>query len=165
MITIVAGTPKDFEIIRAIAYQTWPATYGKILSKAQLDYMLAKFYSEESLNINLAQQNHHFLLVKENEITVGFASYEHHYHQKSVTRIHKIYILPQTQGKGFGKILMDHIEQLALQNNNNYLSLNVNRFNKALRFYQKIGFEIIAEEDIALDFGYLMEDYVLQKPL
>ena len=73
--------------------------------------------------------------------------------------------MPQTQGKGFGKILMDHIEQLALQNNNNYLSLNVNRFNKALHFYQKIGFEIIAEEDIALDFDYLMEDFVLQKPL
>jgi ribosomal protein S18 acetylase RimI-like enzyme len=35
------------------------------------------------------------------------------------------------------------------------LSLNVNRFNKAISFYEKLGFEIVGKEDIELDHGYL----------
>lgn len=165
MITISEATSKDFKVIQEIAYQTWPDTYGEILSKAQLDYMLAQFYSVETLNENVAQKGHHFLLAKEENVALGFASYEHNYNQKKTTRIHKIYILPQTQGKGIGKLLIYAIENLAKENHSTVLSLNVNRFNKALTFYQKIGFEIIAEEDIELDHGYLMEDYIMEKQL
>ena len=31
-------------IIQDLAYKIWPSTYGEILSKIQLDYMLDKFY-------------------------------------------------------------------------------------------------------------------------
>lgn len=165
MIIISEATSKDFKVIQEIAYQTWPHTYGEILSKAQLDYMLEKFYSEETLNENVTQRGHHFLLAKEENVALGFASYEHNYNQKPVTRIHKIYILPETQGKGMGKLLLDKIEELAEENNSETLSLNVNKFNKALTFYQKLGFKIVLEEDIELDHGYLMEDYVMEKQL
>ncbi|HLF51813.1 GNAT family N-acetyltransferase [Flavobacterium sp.] len=165
MITISEATSKDFKVIQEIAYQTWPDTYGEILSKEQLDYMLAQFYSEETLNENVTEKGHHFLLAKEENVALGFASYEHNYNQKPVTRIHKIYILPQTQGKGIGKLLLDTIEALAKEKHSETLSLNVNKFNKALTFYQKLGFKIVLEEDIELDHGYLMEDYVMEKQL
>jgi GNAT superfamily N-acetyltransferase len=165
MITITEATSNDFKTIQEIAHQTWPVTYGEILSKVQLDYMLAAFYSEEALNENVSEKGHRFLLANEENVALGFASYEHNYNQNPVTRIHKIYILPQTQGKGIGKLLIDAIENLAKENHSTALSLNVNRFNKALTFYQKIGFEIIAQEDIELDHGYLMEDFVMEKQL
>jgi GNAT superfamily N-acetyltransferase len=165
MITITLATANDFKTIQEIAYKTWPDTYGEILSKAQLDYMLDAFYSEETLNDNVIEKGHHFLLAKENEAVLGFAAYEYNYQDNNRTRIHKIYILPQTQGKGIGKAIIEYIEKLAIENHSAALSLNVNRFNKALSFYQKIGFEIIAEENIELDHGYLMEDFVMEKPL
>lgn len=164
MIRLFEATTQDLKTIQEIAYQTWPATYGKILSKEQLNYMLSQFYSEESLKNNV-QNGHHFLLAKEDNIALGFVSYEHNYKQEPVTRIHKIYILPQTQGKGIGKLLIDAVEDLAKENHSVALSLNVNRFNKALTFYQKIGFEIISEEDIEIGRGYLMEDYKMEKKL
>ena len=37
--------------------------------------------------------------------------------------------------------------------------------NSAFDFYTKIGFECIGEEDIELDFGYLMEDFKMLKKL
>ncbi len=165
MITIHDATPADFETIKNLAYSIWPDTYGAILSKTQLDYMLAKFYSAEMLNENYNSKNHRFLLAKEGNQNLGFASYEHNYNLKQVTRIHKIYVLPQTQGKGIGKILMDKIEDLAKSNDSQRLSLNVNRSNNALIFYQKVGFAIVGEEDIELEHGYLMEDYIMEKPL
>lgn len=163
MITITEAAASDIPTIQQIAYQTWPDTYGKILSRVQLNYMLDSFYSEETLRDNMVNKNHHFLLAKESDIALGFASYEHYYNQRKVTRIHKIYILPQTQGKGIGKLLLDKIEALAKENDSATLSLNVNRMNKALTFYQKIGFKIVADEDIEIGHGYLMEDFVMEK--
>jgi ribosomal protein S18 acetylase RimI-like enzyme len=165
MITIITATTNDYKTIRDIAHQTWPIAYGEILPKAQLDYMLGVFYNDEALKDSVLNKGHHFVLAKEGEETLGFASYEHNYIQKQQTKIHKIYILPQTQGKGIGKTLIDFIENVAKENHSTALSLNVNRSNKALHFYQKLGFEIIGEVDIELDYGYLMEDYVMEKKI
>jgi ribosomal protein S18 acetylase RimI-like enzyme len=163
MITIITATTNDYQTIRDIAHQTWPIAYGEILPKAQLDYMLGVFYNDEALKDSVLNKGHHFVLAKEGEETLGFASYEHNYNQKQQTKIHKIYILPATQGKGIGKILIDFVENVAKENHSTTLTLNVNRSNKALHFYQKLGFEIIGEVDIELDHGYLMEDYVMEK--
>jgi GNAT superfamily N-acetyltransferase len=165
MISISEAKPSDFPVIREIAQITWPIAYGAIISKAQLDYMLEKFYSDAALNDNFSTKNHRFLLVKENSICLGFASYEHHYLGENKTRLHKIYMLPDSQRKGAGKLLLAEVEKLALENNDYIISLNVNRFNSALHFYQKLGFEKVGEEDIELDFGYFMEDYILEKRL
>jgi len=45
------------------------------------------------------------------------------------------------------------------------LRLNVNRYNKARFFYEKIGFTIIGEEDVDLGNGVYQEDYVMQRPV
>lgn len=165
MLVISQATTKDFKIIQEIAYKSWPATYGSILSKEQIDYMLNLFYSEETLLENLNKKGHCFILVFEGNNGLGFASYEHNYSNKNVTRLHKIYLLPEAQGKGAGKLLIDSVEELAKENDSTAISLNVNKFNKALSFYQKIGFKVVAEEVIELDFGYLMEDYKMEKQL
>ena len=162
MITISEATIKDIKVIREIAFKTWPVTYGEILSKAQIDYMLDLFYSEETLTDKLANIGHDFLVLKENEICHGFASCEHHYLNSNCTRLHKLYFLPEYQGKGMGKLMLDKIVALAKENRSDTLSLNVNRFNKAFAFYQNLGFQIVAEEDISIGHGYLMEDYKME---
>jgi GNAT superfamily N-acetyltransferase len=164
MIHIVKATTANLKTITEIAHKTWPLTYGEILSSSQLEYMLNAFYSEEALLANI-ENGHEFILAKEKDICLGFASFEPHYKNGNATKIHKIYILPETQGKGIGKLLIDSIAQFAKENNSNSLLLNVNRFNKALSFYQKLGFKIIQEIDIELEFGYLMEDYVMERDL
>ena len=108
---------------------------------------------------------HTFLLAKEEEETLGFCSYELNCEDSNKVKIHKIYILPDTQGKGLGKLLIQKIQDLAQKNNSDALSLNVNRFNVAKSFYEKIGFKIVAEEDIEIGEGWLMEDYVMEKSL
>jgi GNAT superfamily N-acetyltransferase len=165
MISISEAKPTDFPVIREIAQISWPVAYGSFISKAQLDYMLDKFYSDAALNDNLNTKNHRFLLAKENENCLGFASYESNYLEEKIVRLHKIYLLPETQGKGVGKLLISEIEKIAHQLNHHAISLNVNRYNKAFNFYTKIGFECIGEEDIELDFGFLMEDFKMLKKL
>ena len=164
MKTISEATVEDFETIRSIAHTTWPVAYGEILSKAQLDYMLDKMYSDTALLDNLSK-GHHFILANEDSVCLGFAAFEHHYLNEKCTRLHKIYLLPETQGKGLGKIVLERIVALAKENHSDRISLNVNRFNKAFAFYKKMGFEVVAEEDLAIGNGYLMEDYRMEKKI
>ncbi|WP_309641021.1 GNAT family N-acetyltransferase [Flavobacterium sp.] len=165
MLTITEATAQDFPTIQKIAYETWPITYGNILSKTQLDYMLEKFYSDETLLNNLTQKGHRFLLISDHNGVLGFASYEHHYQQNHMTRLHKLYVLSTAQGKGAGKLLLEEVERLAQENQANTVSLNVNKFNNAYTFYLKSGYEKLAEIDIPIGDGFLMEDYVMQKKL
>lgn len=164
MIHIVKATTEDLPTIAEIARKTWPVAYGEILSQAQLEYMLNAFYSKESLQANI-DNGHEFILAIENDIVLGFASFEHQYQHKAKTKIHKIYMLPESQGKGLGKLLIAIIEKTAIDNGSNNLLLNVNRFNKALGFYQKMGFNIIEEINIEIGLGYLMEDYIMEKKI
>lgn len=165
MITILEATAKDIKIIQEITYKTWPITYGKILSKEQLDYMLDLFYSDEALINQFEKKEQLFYLISEDEVTLGFIGIEHNYKDEAVTKIHKIYLLPETQGKGIGKKVIEQIEKMALENHSTVLSLNVNRFNSALSFYKKIGFEVIDEANIDIGNGYFMEDFVMEKKL
>lgn len=165
MIKIVQATIDDLEIVKDIAYKTWPVCYGEILSSEQLEYMLHSFYSLESLKQNFIEKNHHFLLVSENETPLGFASYEHHYKGENKTRLHKIYMLPETQGKGIGLKLLHQVEILAKKNHSVIVSLNVNKHNKAQVFYKKNGFKVVAEEVIEIGNDYIMDDFRMEKEL
>lgn len=165
MITISEATISDIKQIQNIVHITWPITYGEILSKEQLDYMLALFYSDEALTDQYNKKEQLFYMIYEGDTNLGFIGIEHNYNGQTATKIHKIYLLPETQGKGIGKKVIDEIAKLALDNNSKTLVSNVNRFNTALGFYKKIGFEVKEEVDIEIGNGYLMEDYVMEKTL
>ncbi|KRD10217.1 acetyltransferase [Flavobacterium sp. Root901] len=165
MITISEAGLSDIKTIQKITNITWPITYGEILSQTQLDYMLGLFYSDEALSNQIENKEQLFYLISDSESTIGFIGIEHNYKNGAVTKIHKIYLLPETQGKGYGKTVFGFIEKLALDNNSKELLLNVNRFNPALNFYKKLGFEIKETVDIEIGNGYLMEDYVMGKKI
>jgi len=165
MITINEATIADVKIIQEIVHTTWPISYGEILSKTQLDYMIDLFYSNKSLLEQIQKKEQLFYIAYQESSVVGFMAIEHNYKNEAITRIHKIYILPETQGKGIGKLMIDFIENKAKEKNSKALSLNVNRFNKAMHFYQKSGFAIMGEENTEIGFGFLMEDYTMQKKI
>lgn len=164
MIEVVKAGEEDYAVIRSLAEIIWPHTYSTILSAEQLEFMFDMMYSNKSYIEQLHVKNHHFLLAKENGAYVGFASYQLDYKPGTV-KIHKLYVLPQTQGSGVGKAMVKTIEKIAAANNNRALTLNVNRFNPAVKFYLKTGFTNIGQEDINIGNGYLMEDYIMKKDL
>ncbi|MBF7091448.1 GNAT family N-acetyltransferase [Flavobacterium sp. ALJ2] len=162
MITLKTASIADIPTIREIAFKTWPNTYGEILSQEQLDYMLGKFY-EPALIEESIRKGHIFTMAYEDGLCLGYAGFQHDYQDKNATRLNKLYLLPEAQGKGIGKILIDAVVAAAKEKGADIVTLNVNRFNKAASFYKKMGFEIVAEADIELDHGYLMEDFIMEK--
>ena len=144
MITISEAGLNDIKTIQKITNITWPITYGEILSKEQLDYMLDLFYSDEALTKQIQNKEQLFYLISDSEATIGFIGIEHNYKNEPATKIHKIYLLPETQGKGIGKKVIDEIGKLALDNKSTALILNVNRFNTALLKLENLSSHLIS---------------------
>ena len=155
---------EDFEIINDLAIKTWHDAYDKILSAEQVTYMLDMMYSLAAITEQISIKGHHFLLLSEDDKYLGFASYELNY-LSGITKLHKLYVLPETQGRGAGRLLISKIEEAAANNNNDKVSLNVNRYNSAVHFYLKNGYAKTREEDINIGNGYLMEDFIMEKSL
>jgi GNAT superfamily N-acetyltransferase len=161
MFQIKPAQKNDLQTIQSLAHAIWPSAYLEILGQAQLDYMLEKIYSLSSLTHQFSVLHHRFILATENEIPAGFASYSPH-EDATVYHLNKIYVLPGQQGKNIGKQMLEYVIYTIKKSGALSLQLNVNRFNKALHFYEKQGFKIIRKEDIDIGSGYFMNDYVLE---
>ncbi len=164
MLSIRFAGIDDINSIGFLAEQIWPNAYKDILSKQQLNYMLNLFYSPSSLKNQMLKEKHIFILIEDEETPIGFASYSVT-KEMHVFKLHKIYVLPNQQGKGLGKTIVDFIVNEIKQKNARVLQLNVNRNNKAKSFYERLGFNVIKEEDIDIGEGYFMNDYVMEKPV
>lgn len=151
----------DIPIIQEIAYTTWPSTYGHILNKEQLNYMLDMMYSSSSLE-NQMNQNITFFLAELNGEIVGFASTGRE-PMEGMFKLHKLYILPNIQTKGIGSALLEAVILFAKKNSGEQLVLQVNRNNSAVDFYKKKDFIILYEADFDIGNGYQMNDYVMGK--
>ena len=160
MFDLKLASAEELPVVRSIALRTWPTAYGNILSSEQLQYMLELMYSTEALSRQL-EQGHDFVLIGSEGEWQGFASYEHGTKGGSTSRLHKLYVLPDSQGQGLGKALLRWVIAKAIEHGSQTLELNVNRFNKALHFYKAEGFRIVHDEVIDIGSGFVMDDHVL----
>lgn len=155
---------EEIPIIQHIARAVYGPTYLSILGQEQVEYMLEKIYSSSAL-LEQMQQEHTFLLAQSQKKEVGFVSYNCSDPVQKIFKLQKLYVLPEQQGTGLGawmvKEVIVHIRQLGGE----ILQLNVNRFNRAKGFYEKLGFTIKETMDIPLGEGYFMNDYVMELDL
>ncbi|MFD0766655.1 GNAT family N-acetyltransferase [Mucilaginibacter lutimaris] len=164
MYLIREATVADVDDILQIAEQTWWPTYEPLLGKEQVAYMLGELYTAEKIGRQISEKQQIFLLLMEDGQPVAFAAYSPRQEDAEIYKLHKLYCLPATQGKGYGKILINAVADKALEAGKRMLELNVNRYNNAKSFYERMGFQVIYEEDIPIG-QYWMNDYVMRKKL
>jgi ribosomal protein S18 acetylase RimI-like enzyme len=158
---LVKANISDLSIIINLTKKIWPAAYGKIIAIAQLDYMIDKFYTETALG-ELMQKGHVFYLAQDDDDKyIGFVSYEIN-SEPNKTKIHKIYVLPETQCTGLGRQFFELVKIKAIEQDQKSVFLNVNKFNHAIHFYTKLGFTKVKDEVIDIGNGYVMDDYVME---
>ncbi len=151
----------DIATIGYLAHEVWPVTYKDILAPEQLSYMLQLFYSPQALEQQILKLKHRFIIAEIDLEEVGFASFSKV--SPAIWKLHKLYVLPGLQGKGIGRALVDMVEEEVRTHNGAHLILNVNKNNKALHFYESLGFAIEKDELIDIGNGFVMDDFVLGK--
>ena len=163
MLTIKHATEVDIPLIRSLCLQIWPQTYQALLTQEQIDFMLELMYSEAAIKKQLAEEKCQYLLIYEDGLPSGYASFSNL--ETSIWKLHRLYILPQEQGKGIGKNAINYIIDIIKKENGKILKLQVHRKNKAKLFYENLGFSIIETADFDIGNGYFMTDYVMEKEL
>jgi ribosomal protein S18 acetylase RimI-like enzyme len=151
---------QEASIIQDLAHRTWPTTFNKILSPEQISYMLNWMYDVDILQQQISE-GHQFWLI-EKEFPLGFMGIELHHPSAYSLKIHKLYVLPEEQGQGWGRMLVNKAIEIAQTNSIPSIELNVNRFNASVGFYKHIGFEVVKEENIDIGAGFWMEDFVME---
>ncbi|RAV29274.1 GNAT family N-acetyltransferase [Sinomicrobium soli] len=162
ILTIQEISTSEIPLIQDMAKRTWPSTFKDILTPEQIDYMLEMMYSEKALRKQIDVLGHRFFVTGKDGKMLGFISCETGCGNNNTTKIHKLYVVPEAQGRGAGRFLIDRARAVAREAGDRILSLNVNKFNPAVRFYEKIGFSTVAEEVIPIGKGYVMDDFVME---
>lgn len=164
MIKLIAVKSEDNEsitLLESLSHTIWNEHYPGIISQEQIDYMLQKYHSFESISQQINDGYKYFLVQSENEI-IGYCCYK--LEEDETIFLNKLYIKKSEQRKGIGNsILNTMLDEIK---NYKYIRLQVNRKNtKAINFYLKNRFEIEKIEDFDIGDGYMMEDYVMIKKI
>ncbi len=161
MLSIRKATTNDCLLINNLAKQVFPATYRELLSAEQLEYMLNWMYSPENLYKQMTEQGHEYFISYQDDEPCGYVSIEQQ--EEDLFHLQKIYVLPDFQGSGIGRYLFDHAVSYIkdIHPIPCLMELNVNRENKALQFYEKLGMKKLRLGDFHIGNGYYMNDYIM----
>ena len=158
MIEIRECVEGDLTTIRELAERSWWNGYKDVLSPEQITFMLENIYSINALE-EAMMSGQIFYILSQNTIPVGFMSVKT---SIDMLRIEKLYLVPQVQGQGLGKVLIDHAASICRCCGLHTMELNVNRKNKAYFFYLKQGFSVLKEVDTPY-YEFVLDDYVMRK--
>lgn len=159
-----AATPADLETIRELADRIWHACYPGLITPEQIRYMLGWMYAPHKLAGELAR-GVTYELVEHAGKPVGYLAHEL---QAGGATLHlnKLYLLPEWHGLGLGQRMLRRVLTAARGAGAVEVELRVNRGNtRAVRAYERAGFRITATVCQDIGAGYVMDDYVMRRPV
>ena len=145
-----------------LAEEIWREHYTPIIGAAQVDYMLERYQSLDSIRRQISiDRFHYYLMVSGENPTLGYFSVQL---QDDELFLSKIYVRASERGNGYGREALAFIEKMAGAGQLKKIVLTVNKNNHvAIGAYQRMGFEI--EKPVVQDIGngFVMDDFQLTK--
>jgi GNAT superfamily N-acetyltransferase len=164
-LAIVPLSGDEAEAVSALAREIWRHHYPPIIGTAQTEYMLAQRYDPEAIRAELASGNVWWDVLKDDGAMVAFAS-SFAIEDERAIKIDKLYVHPARQREGLGGALIEHTRQRAARLGLARLILAVNKRNvAAIAAYRKHGFEIAQAVMKDIGGGFVMDDYIMEKPV
>lgn len=131
MTTINPAKKEDIKNIVDLHRKCVSETNVKDYDSNNIDRWLSQI---DENNVSDQFENTTWVVIKEDNIIVGFAQYD-----LSDTVLYQIQIDPKYQGKGYGKKLYQHIENIFIKYSKDKISLNATL--NAVSFYARLGFK------------------------
>lgn len=150
----------DIGTIQEIATRVWMDHYPGIITRRQIDYMLNTDYSTEALR-DAFSNGIAFDLLSVDDVVRGFAAYGAT-ESEACVKLHKLYLDTSFHGQGLGSMLLQHVMNTCREQGYRRLELQVNKHNgKAIRAYQRAGFQRRASILKPIGNGFFMDDFVM----
>lgn len=149
MNTILRATDKDAEVLVNIGITSFLESHGHSAAKEDIDdYVMSKF-DVNTFSKELKDTNNHFYIISHDGIAVGYSKVifdcpHQNVDLKYVTKMERLYLLKEFHHLKLGLELFNFNLQLSKKKNQSGIYLFVwTENNRALTFYNKLGFKII----------------------
>ncbi len=144
-----------------MANRIWSEHYSPIIGMEQVEYMLNKFQSPESINRQMIIENYRCYFLNFRGIDAGYVMFKI---ENNAMFLSKIYIDKQYRGQKVGKNAVDFLADYCVEYDIDKIWLTVNKNNhSSIAAYEKMGFEKTDEQIMDIGMGYIMDDYIMEK--
>lgn len=155
----------DFGLLAELASGIWRTHYTPIIGADQVEYMLRGRYTPERLEAYLGADDRWLRILRVKGEPAGYCSYALG-PAATEMKLQELYLQDSSRGKGLGGFLLRHVEAEARRHGRHTLWLTVNRHNEgSIEFYRRAGFTVREEKRFDIGGGFVMDDYVMEKPL
>ena len=161
LIKDISGEDEIADTVSELASEIWNECYDGVLSQEQIDYMLNTYHSNESIRKEI-EEGYRFVILKDGNRPIGYTSFKD---EGDKVYISKIYLLKEFRGKGYGRKIIDIIDDFTRECSLNKQYLRVNKLNPTVGFYKKSGFSIADECRSDIGNGYFMDDYIMEREI
>ena len=147
---------EDLETLRNLSIQTFKETFEEVNTEEDMQKYLDENLSIEKLKSELENPNSEFYFAENNDEILGylklnFKDAQTEKLEENHFEIERIYVLKAFLGQKIGQILFDKAIEIGREKNLEYVWLGVWEENhRAIKFYEKNGFEIFGKHDFVL---------------
>ena len=146
----------DLENLQKISITTFRETFEEVNSEEDMQKYLDENLNLERLKSELENPNSEFYFIENENKNLGYLklNFENAQTEKveeNYFEIERIYVLKAFLGQKIGQILFDKAIEIGREKNLEYVWLGVWEENhRAIKFYEKNGFEIFGKHDFVL---------------
>lgn len=155
--------PEQIRELAALAEEIWRQHFTPILKEGQVDYMLDKFQSESAMKKQMEEEGYRYFFIEDESGPVGYTGIKR---DNGKLFLSKLYLRKAHRGKGYASQAFAFLEEICKKEGLSAIWLTVNRFNyDTIAVYKKKGFLTLREQVADIGNGYMMDDYIMEKPL
>jgi ribosomal protein S18 acetylase RimI-like enzyme len=156
-------TKEEIEATARLAAEIWREYYIRIITAAQIDYMLDKFQSVLAIADQIEHQGYEYYLMRVNGGHAGYLAIKPEDENPKLF-LSKFYLLKAYRGQGYGSRAIRFLEELCRERGLKAIWLTVNRHNtSSIAVYERNGFRTVRTQVADIGGGFVMDDYVMEK--
>ncbi|MEO7716904.1 MAG: GNAT family N-acetyltransferase [Capsulimonas sp.] len=169
-VTVRTAFHEDISLLTELSTTTYRSTFAQHYIPEDMEAYLTENFSEEKLEQEFSDPLATFFIAELSGKPLGYAKLHMGQPDASVTgskpmELERLYVLPEGIGRGIGPRLMQECVETTTGRGLETLWLGVWEHNhRAIRFYQKWGFEEVGIHIFQLD-GEAQTDLIMQKSL
>jgi ribosomal protein S18 acetylase RimI-like enzyme len=154
-----ARTHEDIAEVVALAHEIWTEHFPAIIGQEQVDYMLDRFQSNDSIGRQIQADGYEYYLVGDAGDRAGyFAIHE----DADSVQLSKLYLRRAARGRGMGARIIRWVEAESRARGASRIWLTVNKDNAgSIAFYRRMGFEVESAMVTDIGDGFAMDDYLM----